>query len=87
MSKMKEFYHDVINAHLVEDHVDDEYFFERWKAQQAEMTASRLQEEWENGQEFQQDLDEVCEQLDREYSGIQRDIEESELPSFMHPRL
>jgi predicted RNase H-like nuclease (RuvC/YqgF family) len=87
MSRTKEFYHDVINAHPVEDLVDDAYFFERWKEQQAKMTASRLQEEWENGQEFMQEFNEACEQLDHEYNGIQRDIEESELPSFMHPRL
>lgn len=87
MSRTKEFYHDAINAPQTDDLVDDAYFFERWKEQQAKMTAARLQEEWENGQEFVQELNEAGEQLDREYSDIQRDIEESELPSFMHPRL
>lgn len=84
MSRIKEFYHDVINSPQTDDLVDDAYFFERWKEQQAKMTAARLQEEWENGQEFEQELDK---QIDREYNDIQHDIEESELPSFMHPRL
>ena len=87
MSRIKEFYHDVINEPKTDDLMDDEFFFERWKSQQAQMTAARLQEEWENGQEFQQELDEASEQIDREYGLIQNDLEESELPSFMHPSL
>jgi len=84
MSRIKEFYHDAINEPKTDDLMDDEFFFERWKSQQAQMTASRLEEEWELQQENELSFDTA---IDERFDNIQKDIEASELPSFMHPSL
>jgi len=75
MSRIKEFYHDVINSPQTDDLVDDVYFFERWKEQQAQMTAARLEEEWELQQEGEIAFDNA---IDETYQKIQNDIEESD---------
>lgn len=84
MSKIKEYYFDEINNQEEVD-IDDSHFYEQWKEKEAfNSSVISMVNDWEDNHErdFESEQ-EIVATFDR----IQEDINDSELPSWMHPLL